>query len=101
MSNITVPPIIGEKYDELFQLVQYESRDGLLLPRQVTDFIHKDVQWLSNTIYEGTCPFAFGNNRNVGRGNSCIHVLPFFAYMTQGTLFRPVTDAPRRETRNL
>lgn len=99
MANIIVPPIIGEKYDELYELVQNKSKDGILLPKQVATFLNKDMEWFLNTIYEGTCPFAFGNNRGVQRGSSCIHVLPFYAYMTQGTLFRPVTDVQRRELR--
>lgn len=90
--KLIVPKIVLEKYDELYDLVENQSTDGILLPKQVARYLGKDTEWLLNTIYEGSCPFAFGNNRGVKRGSSCIHVLPFYAYMVQGQLFNAVMD---------
>ncbi len=81
-----VPPLIGEKYDEFYDLIQNKSKNGVLNPKDVAEFLGKDFAWLRNCIYAGGVPFAFGTNKNVDRGTSCIHVLPFYQFMTQGSL---------------
>ena len=92
MTSFELPPIILSEYDRLYDLVQNQSNNGRLDPRQVAEFIDKDVSWLLRTTYNGMCPFAFGSDKGVGRGNSCFHTLPFFSFMTQGVLYRPVAD---------
>lgn len=87
-----IPPIIPEQYEALYNLCQYQSNCGLLNAQQVADFIHKSKEWLLRTTYAGNCPFGFGSDKGVGRGNVCYPVLPFFSYMTQGTLFRAIPD---------
>lgn len=91
-TTLKIPPSILKKYEELYDLCENQTQNGLLLPRQVSEFVNKDVAWLLRTTYNGQCPFAFGSDKGVGRGNACFHALPFFSFMTQGMLFRPVAD---------
>ena len=91
-TNLTIPPVIMRQYEQLYNLVEYQTQDGLLTAKQVAEFLHKDPAWLLRATYDGMCPFAFGSNKGVGRGTSCFHSLPFFFYMTQGILFRAATD---------
>ena len=90
--EMKIPPIVDQKYQELFDLCENHNKNGLLNPKDVARWLGKDVQWLLNTTYAGAVPFAFGTNKMLGRGNSCFHVLPLFAFATQGILFRPVAD---------
>ena len=92
MSQLLIPPIVAESYDELYDLCQNHNRNGVLNPKDVAKFLGKDFVWFRSAIYAGAVPFAFGTDKMVGRGTSCIHVLPFFQFMTQGTIFRPVAD---------
>lgn len=92
MSEFLVPPIVLESYDRLYDLCQNHNRNGVLPTQSVAGLLGKDYEWLNRAIYAGAVPFAFGTNKVVGRGASCIHVLPFYQYMTQGALFRPVKD---------
>lgn len=87
-----VPEIIKESYADLCQLCEKHTKNGLLNPADVAAFLGKDKQWLLNATYSGAVPFAFGTNKMVGRGNSCFHALPLFAFATQGMLFRPVAE---------
>lgn len=91
-TNLAIPPSIMRQYEQLYNLVEYQTQDGLLTAKQVAEFLHKDPAWLLRATYDGMCPFAFGSNKGVGRGTSCFHSLPFFFYMTQGSLFRAATD---------
>ena len=92
MTQLKVPPIVAESYKELYDLCENHNRNGVLNPKDVAAFLGKDYQWFNSCIYAGAVPFAFGTNKMVGRGTSCIHVLPFFQFATQGRLFHPVRD---------
>lgn len=92
MSALLIPPIVEESYAELYELCQKHNKNGVLNPRDVAAFLGKDYAWFNNCIYAGAVPFAFGTNKMVGRGTSCIHVLPFYQFATQGTIFRPDRD---------
>lgn len=90
--GIQIPPIILTEYDELYDLVQNQSDNGLLNFRQVAKFINKDPQWLLRTTYNGMCPFAFGSDKGVNRGSVCFHSLPFFCVYDAG---RPIPSGCR------
>lgn len=92
MNDFSVPPIVLESYDKLYDLCQNHNRNGVLSTQSVAELLGKDYGWFNSAIYAGGVPFAFGTNKMVGRGTSCIHVLPFYQFMTQGALFRPVAD---------
>lgn len=92
MDEMLVPKIVTESYAELYDLCENHNNNGVLNPQDVAAFLGKDFVWFRNCIYAGGVPFAFGTNKMVGRGTSCIHALPFFQFMTQGTIFRPVAD---------
>lgn len=92
MASFEVPKIIEASYAELYDLIENQSETGLLDPKDVAAFFGKDYDWFRNCIYAGAVPFAFGTNKMVKRGTSCIHVLPFFQFVTQGTIFNPVRD---------
>ena len=92
MANFKIPPIVTESYAELYDLCQNHNRNGVLNPKDVAAFLGKDFDWFRSCIYAGAVPFAFGTNKMVERGTSCIHVLPFYQFATQGIMFRPVAD---------
>lgn len=92
MASFEVPKIVEASYADLCDLVENRSKNGVLNPKDVAAFLGKDFVWFRNCIYAGAVPFAFGTNKMVERGTSCIHVLPFFQFVTQGTIFNPVRD---------
>ena len=92
MASFEVPKIVVASYAELYDLVENHNENGLLNPKDVAAFLGKDYSWFLNCTYSGNVPFAFGTNKMVKRGTSCIHVLPFFQFITQGTIFNPVRD---------
>lgn len=90
--NPAVPPIVAESYAELYDLCQNHSKDGRVSAINTADLLGISYESFRNLVFTGQVPFAFGSNKMMGRGVSCIHVLPLFQFMTQGTIFRPVAD---------
>lgn len=87
-----IPPIIPQEYDKLYDLVQNQSKAGRLFANQLCEAYGWDNSAFARSVYNGTCPFAFGDNKGVGRGVIYIPVLPFYTYMTQGVIFRAVAE---------
>ena len=91
-TNIIVPKTVIASYEELYDLCENQSRDGRVSAINTAKFLGMDYEAFRRLVFNGQVPFAFGSNKMVGRGVSCIHVLPLYQFMTQGTVFRPVTD---------
>lgn len=90
-----IPPIIPEEYEKLYDLVQNQSKNGRLYVNQLCDAYGWDNSAIARSVYNGTCPFAFGDNKGVGRGVIYIPVLPFYNFMTQGVIFKAAIDRNR------
>lgn len=93
--ELKIPPIIVEEYDKLYDLVQNQSHAGRLYANQVCNAYGWDNMAFSRSVYNGTCPFAFGDNKGVGRGVIYIPVLPLYNFMTQGVVFKAAIDRDR------
>lgn len=83
---LRIPPIIVERYEQLYDLVQNKSKDGKLPAEVVAKYMGRDVSWFRRAICNGAVPFGFGDG-NTGRATSYIGVLPFWQYETQCNLF--------------
>lgn len=81
--NQLVPPIVQEKYEELYDLCQNHHKNGQLNPDDIARFMGKSRTWFLNATYIGAVPFGFGTTGVSGRGSSSYHVLPVWAYFTQ------------------
>lgn len=90
-----IPPIIPEEYDKLYDLVQNQSKAGRLFANQLCNAYSWDSSAFARSVYNGTCPFAFGDNKGVGKGVIYIPVLPFYNFMTQGAIFKAAIDRNR------
>lgn len=90
-----IPPIIPEEYDKLYDLVQNQSKAGRLFANQLCNAYSWDSSAFARSVYNGTCPFAFGDNKGVGKGVIYIPVLPFYNFMTQGVIFKAAIDRNR------
>lgn len=80
--TLRIPPIVQERYDQLYDLVQNHSKDGYLEAAQVAKYLGKNADWFRRAVCNGTVPFAFGDP-NTGRACSYIGVLPFWLFETQ------------------
>lgn len=85
MSQIIIPQIVLDSYADLCALCD-SHKDGRISAINTAEYLGMSYESFRNLIFAGKVPFAFGNNQNVGRGVSCIHVLPFYQYMTQGAM---------------
>lgn len=83
---IRIPPIITERYEQLYDLVQNQSKDGKLEVKLVAEYLGRDVDWLRRALCNGAVPFGFGDG-TTGRAVSYIGILPFFQFETQCNLF--------------
>lgn len=81
-NHFSDPPIIDELLDQLYDLVQNQSKDGRLKAVQVANFLGMNTDALRHCIQAGCVPFAFANGKS-GRAESYIPVLPFYSWVTQ------------------
>ena len=90
--SLLVPPIVQEKYEELYDLCQNHHKNGQLRIDDVAQFMGKDRRWLQQATYIGAVPFAFGTTNVSGRGSSSYHVLPVWAFFTQNVLGQQMAE---------
>ena len=87
---VEIPQTVLEQYNRLAELCE-KSKDFNISAQEIANLIGKDKTWLLRTTYNGACPFGFGSDIGVARGNCCYPVLTTFQWMTQAALFRPGT----------
>lgn len=80
------PPKVVERYQELYDLIENESKNGQITVSQLAKYMHCSVEWLRNAIYNGSCPFAFGDG-TTGRSKSYIDIHPLWQFATQNSTF--------------
>ena len=90
--KIEVPKTVIASYEELYDLCENHSKDGRVSAVYTAKLLGISYESFRRLIFNGQVPFAFGSNKMVDRGVSCIPVLPLYQFMTQGTIFRPVAD---------
>lgn len=90
--KLEVPKSVITSYEELYDLCENHSKDGRVSAINTAKLLGISYESFRKLIFDGQVPFAFGGNKMVDRGVSCIHVLPLYQFMTQGTVFRPVAD---------
>lgn len=81
-----VPPKVTERFEQLYDLIQNESKDGRLEAEKVAKYIGRNVDWFRSAINSGTVPFAFASGKQE-RATSYIGILPLWQYETQCNLF--------------
>lgn len=87
MNNcIIVPPKITERYEQLYNLIQNESKNGRIEAEKVAKYIGRNTDWFRAAIASGTVPFAFASGKQ-DRATSYIGILPLWQYETQCNLF--------------
>lgn len=91
-TNIIVPKTVIASYDALYDLCENRSKNGRVSTKETAELLGISYEAFRRLVFNGQVPFAFGSNKMVDRGVSCIHVLPLYQFMTQGSVFRPVTD---------
>lgn len=87
MEQLKIPPIILERYNQLYDLIQNKSFNGRIEAKEVAKYLNKDRQWFQRAICNGAVPFAFGDVI-IKRSISYIGILPFWQYETQGLLLK-------------
>ena len=77
-----IPSIVDLKEAELYELCENHHKNGRLATRDVANFLGVDYNWFLAACEQGKIPFAMSYNSG-GKRNVCIHVLPFYTYMTK------------------
>jgi hypothetical protein len=87
---MSIPPIIQERYEELYDLVQNKSKNARITAAQLAEYNKCDIDYIRSCIQSGKLPFAFSADGK-GRNQSYIGILPFYNFETQNVMGKELT----------
>lgn len=91
-----LPQPIVDRYQELVALV--EANPIHISVMDAANFLHMDKECLRASIDQGRCPFAIGTRKHINaKLTSYIETLPFFAWMTNGSMFQTLRISAERD----